>query len=60
MQCRSVVTVADNVRKDNHDVENLLTQGIDVLVIAPSMRDTKPLRGDKAKAQGIPVFPTTA
>ncbi len=52
-----VITVADNkAEKQANDVENLLTQGIDVLVIAPSNAKQAATLVDKAKAQGIPVI----
>jgi D-xylose transport system substrate-binding protein len=51
------VTVADN-RADRQasDVDNLLTQGIDVLVIAPHDATQAASMVDKAKAQGVPVI----
>lgn len=51
------VTVADNssIRQSN-DVDNLLTQGIDVLVIAPQNATEAAAMVEKAKAQGIPVI----
>ncbi|CAN5740892.1 D-xylose ABC transporter substrate-binding protein [soil metagenome] len=56
-QVECVITVADNrAEKQANDVENLLTQGIDVLVIAPSNAKQAATLVDKAKAQGIPVI----
>jgi D-xylose transport system substrate-binding protein len=51
------VTVADN-RADRQasDVDNLLTQGIDVLVIAPHDATQAASMVDKTKAQGVPVI----
>jgi len=52
-----VITVADNkADKQANDVDNLLTQGIDVLVIAPHDATQAASMVDKAKAQGIPVI----
>lgn len=52
-----VVTIADNKSdKQADDVENLLTQKIDVLVIAPHDATQAASMVDKAKAQGIPVI----
>lgn len=57
MNVDCVITVADNkADKQANDVENLLTQGIDVLVIAPSNATQAASMVDKAKAQGIPVI----
>ena len=51
-----LITVADNkADKQASDVDNLLTQGIDVLVIAPHDATQAASMVDKAKAQGIPV-----
>ncbi len=51
------VTVADNSSsRQANDVDNLLTQGIDVLVIAPQDATEAAAMVDKAKAQGIPVI----
>lgn len=53
--CR--ITVADNSSsRQANDVENLLTQGIDVLVIAPQNADEAAAMVDKAKSQGVPVI----
>jgi D-xylose transport system substrate-binding protein len=55
VDCR--ITVADNkADKQANDVDNLLTQGIDVLVIAPHNATQAASMVDKAKAQGIPVI----
>ncbi|MGB4987960.1 MAG: substrate-binding domain-containing protein [Pyrinomonadaceae bacterium] len=52
-----VVTVADNkADKQANDVENLLTQGVDVLVIAPHDAVQAASMVEKAKAQGVPVI----
>lgn len=51
------ITVADNkADKQANDVDNLLTKGIDVLVIAPHDATQAAAMVDKAKAQGIPVI----
>lgn len=52
-----VITVADNkADKQANDVENLLTQGVDVLVIAPHDATQAASMVEKAKAQGVPVI----
>jgi D-xylose transport system substrate-binding protein len=52
-----VITVADNKSdKQSNDVDNLLTQGVDALVIAPHDATQAATMVDKAKAQGIPVI----
>src|SRR6476646_516209 len=52
-----VITVADNkADKQANDVDNLLTQGIDALVIAPHDATQAATMVDKAKAPGIPVI----
>lgn len=52
-----IITVADNnSARQANDVENLLTRGIDVLVIAPQEATEAAAMVDKAKAQGIPVI----
>lgn len=52
-----VIPVADNKEdKQANDVENLLTQNIDVLVIAPQNATQAKDFVDKAKAKGIPVI----
>lgn len=52
-----VITVANNVAdKQANDVDNLLTQKVDVLVIAPHDATQAASMVDKAKAQGVPVI----
>jgi D-xylose transport system substrate-binding protein len=52
-----VITVADNrAEKQANDVDNLLTQGIDALVIAPSNSTQAASMVDKAKERGVPVI----
>lgn len=52
-----VITVADNdANRQANDVDNLLTQGVDVLVIAPQEATQAASMVDKAKAQNIPVI----
>src|SRR5678816_2732946 len=52
-----VITVADNkADKQANDVDSLLTQGVDVLVIAPHNATQAASMVDKAKAQGVPVI----
>ncbi|MDM7923386.1 MAG: substrate-binding domain-containing protein [Pyrinomonadaceae bacterium] len=52
-----VITVADNSSsRQANDVDNLLTQGIDVLVIAPQEATEAAAMVEKAKAQGVPVI----
>lgn len=52
-----VITVADNrAEKQANDVDNLLTQGVDALVIAPSNATQAASMVEKAKAKGIPVI----
>ena len=51
------ITVANNkADKQANDVDNLLTQGIDVLVIAPSNATQAASMVEKAKMQGVPVI----
>ena len=51
------VTVADNSSsRQANDVDNLLTQGIDVLVIAPQNATDAAAMVEKAKTMGIPVI----
>src|SRR5687768_9211430 len=51
-----VITVANgDANRQANDVENLLTRGIDVLVIAPHDATQAASMVDKAKAQNIPV-----
>ncbi len=52
-----VITVADNkADKLANDVDNLLTQGVDALVIAPHDATQAASMVEKAKAQGVPVI----
>lgn len=52
-----VITVADGkASKQANDVDNLLTQGIDVLVIAPQDATQAASMVEKAKAQNVPVI----
>jgi D-xylose transport system substrate-binding protein len=52
-----VVNVADNkAEKQADNVENLLTQGVDVLVIAPSNATQAASLVERAKSQGVPVI----
>ena len=52
-----VITVANNsADRQANDVDNLLTQGVDVLVIAPQDATQAAAMVDKAKAQGVPVI----
>jgi D-xylose transport system substrate-binding protein len=57
MDVECVITVANNkADKQANDVDNLLTQGIDVLVIAPQDATQAASMVEKAKAQGVPVI----
>lgn len=57
MNVDCVVTVANNnADRQANDVENLLTQNVDVLVIAPHDATQAASMVDKAKAKGIPVI----
>lgn len=57
MNVDCVITVADNkADKQANDVDNLLTQKVDVLVIAPHDATQAASMVDKAKAQGVPVI----
>lgn len=52
-----VITVADNkADKQANDVDNLLTSGVDALVIAPHDATQAASMVEKAKAQGVPVI----
>lgn len=52
-----VITVADNkADKQANDVENLLTQGVDAIVIAPHDATQAASMVEKAKAKGVPVI----
>lgn len=51
------ITVADNSSdRQANDVDNLLTQGVDVLVIAPQNAIQAASLVDKAKSQNVPVI----
>jgi len=57
MEVECVLTFADNkAEKQLSDVEQLLTQGINVLVIAPQEATQAAQMVEKAKAKGIPVI----
>ncbi len=57
MNVDCVVTVADNkADKQANDVDNLLTQGVNVLVIAPHDATQAASMVEKAKTQGVPVI----
>lgn len=57
MDVDCVITVADNrADKQANDVDNLLTQGVDALVIAPSNSTQAASMVEKAKAQKVPVI----
>src|SRR5438067_6544269 len=57
MNIDCIITVADNkADKQANDVDNLLTQGVDALVIAPHDAVQAASMVDKAKAQGVPVI----
>lgn len=57
MNVDCVVTVADNSPdRQANDVDNLLTQKVDVLVIAPQNATQAASMVEKGKAQGIPVI----
>jgi len=57
MNVNCIITVADtSAEKQANDVDNLLTQGIDALVIAPHDATQAAMMVDKAKAQGVPVI----
>lgn len=52
-----VITVANNdSNRQTNDVDNLLTQNIDALVIAPHDATQAAAMVEKAKAQGVPVI----
>lgn len=51
------ITVADNSSsRQANDVDNLLTKGLDALVIAPQEATEAAAMVEKAKAQGVPVI----
>lgn len=57
MNVECVITVADNkADKQANDVDNLLTQGVDVLVIAPQNATQAASMVEKAKKQNVPVI----
>jgi D-xylose transport system substrate-binding protein len=57
MDVECVITVANNdASRQSNDVDNLLTQGIDVLVIAPHDATQAATIVDKAKAKNVPVI----
>ena len=57
MNVDCVITVADNSPdRQANDVDNLLTQKVDVLVIAPQDATQAASMVDKAKMQGVPVI----
>lgn len=57
MEVKCVVTSANaNAQTQADDVDNLLTQGVDVLVIAPHDSTQAASMVDKAKAQNVPVI----
>lgn len=57
MNVECIITVADNKSdKQANDVDNLLTQGVNVLVIAPHDATQAASMVEKAKAQGVPVI----
>ncbi len=57
MNVDCVITIADNkADKQANDVDNLLTQKVDALVIAPHDATQAASMVEKAKAQGIPVI----
>jgi len=57
LQVECVITVANaNAQKQANDVDNLLTQGVDVIVIAPHDSTQAASMVDKAKAQGVAVI----
>lgn len=52
-----VITIADGkVDKQTNDVDNLLTQGVNVLVIIPQDATQAAAMVEKAKAQNVPVI----
>lgn len=57
MNVDCVITVADNkADKQANDVDNLLTKGVDVLVIAPHDATQAASMVEKAKKQNVPVI----
>ncbi len=56
MGVECAITVANNLSsRQANDVDNLLTQGVDVLVIAPQDATEAAAMVEKAKAQNVPV-----
>ncbi len=57
MKVKCVITVANaDAQQQANDVDNLLTQGVDVLVIAPHDSTQAASMVDKAKAQNVAVI----
>lgn len=57
LEVECVVTVANaNSQKQKNDVDNLLTQGVDVLIIAPHDSTQAASMVDSAAAQKVPVI----
>lgn len=57
MEVECLIRVANNkADQQANDVDNMLTQGIDVLVIAPHDATQAAAMVSKAKAQGVPVI----
>lgn len=57
MQVECEIAVADNkADKQASDVDNFLTKGVDVIVIAPHDATQAASMVEKAKAQGVPVI----
>src|SRR5690606_30121267 len=57
MKVECVITVANNIAdRQANDVDNLLTRGVDVLVIAPTNATQAASMVQKAKDQGVPVI----
>jgi D-xylose transport system substrate-binding protein len=57
LEVQCVISVADNkADKQANDVDNLLTQSVDVLVIAPSNATQAAAMVEKAHKQGVPVI----
>ncbi len=57
LEVECIVTVANNIaERQASDVDGLLTQNIDVLVIAPHDATQAASMVDKAKAKGVPVI----
>ena len=57
MNVDCVITVANNVAdRQSNDVDNLLTQNVDAIIIAPHDATQAASMVEKAKAQGVPVI----